>query len=117
MNINEIQDLDRRVERLEELAEGPKDDVKTTLDAGCAALRIRKDAFKSARKLRKLKPGDMKAWLDTFDACREAFGYDAQIDLVDQINEAAEDERAMAQAEKKAGRRRKKSDDLGVTLN
>ena len=63
------------------------------------------------------KPGDMKAWLDTFDACREAFGYDAQIDLVDQINEQAEDERAMAQAEKKAGRRRKKMDELVTMLN
>jgi hypothetical protein len=112
VNLNNIRDLDVKVDRLEVAAEGQKEDLKSMIDAGCAALRICKDAFKSARKLRKLKPGDMKAWLDSFDACRDALGYDAQIDLLDQIAEQAANEKAQADAEKPARKRFRKGAEL-----
>lgn len=86
MKIGDLLDLDRRVENLEAELEGPKEDLKSAIESGCDALMIRKDAFKSARKLRKLKPGELREWLRTFDACRDAFGFDNQIDIEDVLD-------------------------------
>ncbi len=91
MNLNEIRDLDGRVENAEMDLEGPKADLKHVVESGCDALRIRKDAFKSARKLKRMKPVDQSAWLRTFDACRLAFGLDDQLELEDAIAGANDD--------------------------
>jgi uncharacterized protein (UPF0335 family) len=63
-----------------------QEDVKAVTEAvgnaGCD-----KAAFKLAVKLRGLEPLKAKAFLDSFDACRDALDLDAQLDLIDAINE------------------------------
>lgn len=63
-------------------ADEAKAELKATfLDAEVQGLHI--GAFKSALKLRKLSPVEQRAWLDCFDACREALGLGAQTDVED----------------------------------
>jgi hypothetical protein len=92
VNLNEIRDLDTKVDSIEVEADAAKEDLKSCIDAGCSALRLKKDAYRSARKLKKLDLLKRDAWLRTFDACRAAFGFDDQTNLEDAIEAAQADD-------------------------
>lgn len=83
-----IRELEAAVERMQDRADEAKEDLKAAMDAVGAA-GLNKAAFKSALKLKKLKPVDLKSWLNTFDAVRDAIGLDAQMDLEDAIEAMA----------------------------
>ena len=86
-----IKSLAGRYDRVQETIDEHKEDQKAIMGAVKAA-QIEPAAFKSALKLQKLKPTKLKAWLDSFDACRDALGLDAQMDLEDTIRALDESE-------------------------
>lgn len=79
-----IRELAAAVEDRKLKADEAKEDLNSAF-AAAKAKGLELGAFKSAMKLRKLDPVKLKAWLDTFDACRDALGLDAQQDLEDAI--------------------------------
>jgi hypothetical protein len=111
VDLTKIREATEIVDQLDERLEGPKEDLKTAIASTCDALALRKDAYQSARKLKKLlnseKGGPLKVahWLRTFNACVEAFGLDAQLELTGAIVEAELDEKVKAKAGRRAARR------------
>jgi hypothetical protein len=114
VDLNRIRELTARVDEFEAEAKGPADDYKAEVKATCDALHLRKDAYQSARKLKKMLnstgkkggPVAVAAWLETFNACVEAFGLDGQLELVGAIAEAELDEQVKAKAGRRAARRK-----------
>lgn len=85
-DIKEIVDkLDAKDGDIDEL----KADKKAVLE-GAESIGLRKDALKSAMKLRKLEPAKLTSWFISFDRVVEALGLRAQLDL-EQAIEAADD--------------------------
>lgn len=85
--------LDEKNERLDE----HKADLRELL-AGAEGMGLRRDALKSALKLRKLEPTKLTAWFVTFDRVVETIGLRDQLDMETVIRAADEAfERAMAQ--------------------
>jgi hypothetical protein len=120
VDLDRIREATQHVDELEAELEGPKADLNGEIKAVCNALRLRKDAYQSARKLKKLLgkvnggPLAVAAWLETFNACVEAFGLDAQLELVGAITEVELDEKAKAKAGRRAARRKAFEDDGGI---
>ena len=82
---DEILELTKKIDQQQSFYDGEKEGLKSIYDS-LLGFEMRPDAFKSALKLRKMKPTAMQAWLDTFDAVRDALGLDAQLDLEDVID-------------------------------
>lgn len=82
MKLDDIRRYSTRLDKQQDAVDGEKDSLKAIYEE-VKRNGIRPDALRSARKLRRLKPADLRAWLTTFDACREALGLDAQMDIED----------------------------------
>jgi hypothetical protein len=86
MSKNAIIELTRKIDQQQDFCDGEKEGLKALYES-VKGFEMRSDAFKSALKLRKMKPTAMTSWLHTFDAVRDALGLDAQLDLEDHIAE------------------------------
>ncbi len=82
-----IREFDRAVEADELRVQDAQENLKAAYNAAKYA-GLRKDAFKAARKLRKLSNADRKHWLETFHSTIDALDLDAQLDIEDAIEAA-----------------------------
>jgi uncharacterized protein (UPF0335 family) len=77
-----IRELAASIEGVRERAEEVGEELKAAFEA--AKLKgLQPAALKAALKLKRMEPVKVRAWLDTLDRCRAAFGLDAQMDIED----------------------------------
>ena len=106
---DEILELTKQIDQQKSFVEGEQEGLKSFYDS-LLGFEMRPDAFRTALKLRNLKPGALTAWLHTFDAVRDALGLDAQLDLEDAIaaqEKAADEELGIGKGKTKGNGRSK----------
>lgn len=87
--MEDIKGIVGKLDDKDETIDEHKADKKAILE-GADAIGLRKDALKSAMRLRKLEPAKLTAWFITFDRVVEALGLRDQLDL-EQAIDAADD--------------------------